>query len=254
MSNFDITKEETEKIFKEMIAPQTIGDISPQKLKQAFILGGQPGSGKSAFAREILKRDNNIVFINGDDLRAYHPKYYFYLKENDVEAADMTQAVCNYWIESLIEECVRQNLNFIIEGTMRKKEVPLKTASMLYNAGYIVNLVVISTPYELSLLSLDRRYKELKRLGQPARFTKKESHDEAYQNIESTLTDLISSKLFKRLFVYKRNFSGFEENIFDIEQKDQALRNFKDGRTRLIEDKEKNIPFVLENDLKITIK
>lgn len=254
MNNFDITKEEAGKIFKEMIIPQIVGTISPQEIRQAFILGGQPGSGKSAFAREILKINKGMVFINGDDLRAYHPKYYFYLKENDVEAADMTQAVCNFWIESLIEECIRQNLNFIIEGTMRKKEVPMKTASILHNAGYVINLVVISTPYELSLLSLDRRYKELKRLGQPARFTKKESHDEAYQNIENTLADLISSQMFKRFFVYKRNLSGFEENIFNAEQKEQILQSFKDGRTRIVEDKEKELPFTDNNNLKISTK
>ena len=98
------------------------------------------------------------------------------------------------------------------------------------------------------------RYKELKRLGQPARFTKKESHDEAYQNIENTLADLISSQMFKRFFVYKRNLSGFEENIFNAEQKEQILQSFKDGRTRIVEDKEKELPFTDNNNLKISTK
>lgn len=127
----------------------------------------------SAFARKILSSNKNIVFINGDDLRAFHPKYYLYLKENDVEAADMTQAVCNFWIESLIKECIARGINFIVEGTMRKKETPLKTAELLKNAGYFANLVAIATPYEVSLNSIKHRYKELKRLGLPTRYTKK---------------------------------------------------------------------------------
>ena len=122
IKNFDISEKEAVEIFEEMIIPQIIGNISPETKKEAFILGGQPGSGKSAFAREILKTNNNLVFINGDDLRAYHPKYYFYLKENDIEAADLTQAVCNFWIEKLINECITRNLNFIVEGTMREKK------------------------------------------------------------------------------------------------------------------------------------
>lgn len=230
MNSFDITKEDAEKIFEEMIVPQTIGDISPQKTKQAFILGGQPGSGKSSFAREILKKNDNIVFVNGDDLRAYHPKYYFYLKENDTEAADMTQSVSNFWIESLIRECVQRELDFIVEGTMRKKEVPLQTALLLVNAGYEVNLAVISAPYELSLSSLEYRYNELKKLGQPARFTKKESHDQAFQNIEETLLDLVESDLFQRFFVCKRRVGGFEENVFGREQKENVLQSFREGR------------------------
>lgn len=106
-------------------------------------------------------------------MRAFHPKYYLYLKENDVEAADMTQAVCNFWIESLIKECIARGINFIVEGTMRKKETPLKTAELLKNAGYFANLVAIATPYEVSLNSIKHRYKELKRLGLPTRYTKK---------------------------------------------------------------------------------
>jgi len=244
MSDFDIPRDDAEKIFKEMIIPQIVGDISQQETKQAYILGGQPGSGKSAFAREILRSNNNIVFINGDDLRAYHPRYYFYLKDNDKEAADMTQSVCNFWIESLLNECMEKGLDFIVEGTMRKKEVPMKTALTSRDAGYDVNLVVISTPYDLSLSSIDHRYSELKRLGQPARFTKKESHDEAFNNIEETLSDLIDSDLFKRFLIYKRLPGGFEEAIFETNQKGKVLQSFKEGRLRLVEDQEKERPFV----------
>lgn len=241
MTNMDIEKETAEKIFKEMIIPQIIGNALPEEKKQAFILGGQPGSGKSSFAREVLKVNKNIVFINGDDLRAYHPKYYFYLKENDKEAADMTQAVCNYWIESLIQECIVRSLDFIVEGTMRKTDVPMRTATMLHEAGYFINLVVISTPYELSLKSLEYRYQELKKLGQPARFTKRDSHDEAYRNLEGTLVSLFESQLFKRFFVYTRDYSGFKESIFEVGEQGEALQIFKEGRSDLLDNRERHV-------------
>lgn len=186
MNNFDISQEEVLSIFEEMIVPQMTNGISQQEVKQAFLLGGQPGSGKSAFARELIKVNKNIVFINGDDLRAYHPKYYFYLKDNDVEAADMTQTVCNFWVESLIQECVNRGLDF--------------------------------------------RYKELKKLGQPARFTKKESHDEAFRNIEGTLLELINSDLFKRFYIYQRFTTELKESIFEVGQKNEVLECFKEGR------------------------
>lgn len=247
MNSFDLTKEEAEEIFREIIIPQITGNIHPEQTKQAYVLGGQPGSGKSAFARELIKINKNIVFINGDDLRSYHPKYFLYLKENDIEAADLTQAVCNFWIESLIEECIKVNLNFIVEGTMRRKEVPLQTAKKLHDSGYDVNLAVVSTPYELSLLSLDYRYKELKRLGQPARFTKKESHDEAYGNLESNVTELVASGLFNKIYIYKRNPDGFEENVFNSEQREFILKSFTEGRHRSLEDKEKKGTFFDES-------
>ena len=228
MNKFNLPKTEAKKILKEMIIPQITDGIIPSSNKEAFILGGQPGSGKSAFAREILKTNRNMVFINGDDLRAYHPKYYFYLKENDVEAADLTQSVCNFWIEELVRECIKKDLNFIIEGTMRKIEAPLKTSRETKENGYDLNLVAISTPYELSLLSLEYRYFEVKKLEGFARYTKKESHDEAYHNIENTLRELSDSGLFKKFFIYQRFAEGFKENIFEASEKQKMLEIFKD--------------------------
>lgn len=240
MNNFDIPQEEVDKIFKEMIIPQILYGVTPSVKKEALILGGQPGSGKSACAREILKLDNNIVFINGDDLRAYHPKYYFYLKENDIEAADMTQPVSNFWIEELIKECIQRRLSMIIEGTMRNKNVPMTTARILKDNNYNINLAVVSAPYEISLMSLEYRYKELKRLGEFGRYTKKESHDEAFKNINGTLIELSNSGFFNKFYVYNRVLNGFKENVFESFQKEEMLKIFNDGRTRLVENSEKD--------------
>ena len=114
------------------------------------------------------------------------------------------------------------------------------TAKILKENNYHVNLVTISTPYELSLLSLEYRYNELKKLGIPARYTKKESHDEAYKNIKNTVLELSNSNLFDRFYVYSRTLNSFKENIFEASQKDEILEVFEKGRIRLVEDKEKN--------------
>lgn len=241
MYEFDLSPEEAKKILYEMIVPQATSGIVSSEKKMAFVLGGQPGSGKSAFAREILQKDKNLVFINGDDLRAYHPKYYFYLRENDIEAADKTQAVCSYWIESLVSECIKRNLSFIIEGTMRNTEGPLRTAQEATEYGYSLNLVAIATPYELSLISIDRRYQEIKKLEGFARYTKKESHDEAFNKIEHTFKALSDSGLFERILIYKRFAGGFKEQTFPENEKEQALAEFQEGRRRLVDEEEREM-------------
>jgi hypothetical protein len=133
---------------------------------------------------------------------------------------------------------------------MRTKEAPLATAKMLKDSDYSVNLVVVSTPYELSLLSLKYRYNELKRLGGIARYTKKSSHDEAYENIESTLKALSGNGLFQKFYVYQRIADGFKENAFGPEQKEKMLETFNAGRNRQLEDQEKKPVHFVNSEIK----
>jgi UDP-N-acetylglucosamine kinase len=160
-TNFDISEEEVRKIFTEILLPETIEGIVPNSRKEAVILGGQPGSGKSALARILLQKNSNMVFINGDDIRAYHPKYFAYLKENDIEAADKTQKVCNFWIEQLVIECIKKELDFIVEGTLRTSSGPLDTAKKAHENGYAVSMALVATTKEESLATLAIRKKKV---------------------------------------------------------------------------------------------
>ncbi|MBR5676338.1 MAG: zeta toxin family protein, partial [Neisseriaceae bacterium] len=42
---------------------------------QGFVLGGQPGAGKSNLLKQIENRLNgNVLIINADEFRRYHPQ------------------------------------------------------------------------------------------------------------------------------------------------------------------------------------
>ncbi len=243
-NNFDITKEKADFIFEEVVFPLLSSGIDKSENKKAYIIGGQPGSGKSAFAELLLSQDGNLVFINGDDLRTYHPTYDSYLRENDQEAADMTQAVCNYWIESAIQKCLENGLSFIVEGTMRTTNAPLLTAKKAKEYGYGVYGCVIATPYDLSLASINYRYSEGKRLKDFVRYTKKESHDEAFTNLPRTVENLINSELFANFLVYKRLDGSFESRV-GLNEKQEIINSLNEGRRRELTERE--FSFVRDN-------
>ena len=231
----DIEKIEADKIFEDRILELT-KNIDTQVEPKAYVLGGQPGSGKSAYAREILLKDDSFVFINGDDLREYHPNYYMYLRRDDKNAADLTQSVVNYWIEKLITYCFDKKLNIIVEGTMRSQSVPLKTVEILLAANYNVSVVVLAVPYELSLASMNFRYTETKKLVGHARYSKKESHDEAYKNLPDSLKAILDQNLFEEFVVVERVGEEIYPKTFTKENKSEIESYFFSSRNREIKE------------------
>ncbi|WP_250644835.1 zeta toxin family protein [Capnocytophaga endodontalis] len=73
----------------------------------AFILGGQPASGKSGLAKAILRQfpDKDFLFVNGDIYREFHPKANELIKYTDSYSAE-TQIFSNFFTEALIQEAI----------------------------------------------------------------------------------------------------------------------------------------------------
>ncbi len=96
MNKFELPKKDKREIFDTFIFPNITRGVRVSKNPQAYILGGQPAAGKSHFVKKVLENNKDIVVINGDDFRGYHPNYYFLLKNQEEHAADLTQKDINY--------------------------------------------------------------------------------------------------------------------------------------------------------------
>ncbi|HET2551749.1 TPA: zeta toxin family protein, partial [Streptococcus pneumoniae] len=64
-------------------------------------------------------------------------------------------------VEYLVTELSHFEYNLLIEGTLRTIDVPKKTAQLLKNKGYKVQLALIAAKPKLSYLSTLIRYEEL---------------------------------------------------------------------------------------------
>lgn len=226
-----LSTSELDVIFSNKIYPELIFEKSRGSKKEAAIIGGQPGSGKSSAVSLLLNENPNFVFINGDDFREFLPGYKELTRTDPDNAADLSQYAVNFLVEKAIDKCMQEGVSLIVEGTMRVPGTSLKTALMLKESGYTITFVLVSTPYELSLESIRTRYNESVKLFGAGRSVKIESHDEAFAGIKKTILVLFNANVAERFVVINRlQNSTLEFHEFNPENETEILQQFNKNR------------------------
>lgn len=200
--------------FSELDVKKTIDTISeflikgkvPGKNPRVYILGGQPGAGKTALQNVLLKKEHyNAIVINGDEYRKFIP-YHDEMRELTGDRyAYYTQKFANRITEGLIERLGNQAYNLIIEGTLRNKEVALSTSRMLQNKGYMSELSVLAVNKEISYYSTKLRAELLQELGEVGRMTPTDNHNEVVRKLPENVSAIYKTQTFDNITVYNRH-------------------------------------------------
>lgn len=186
----------------------------PVDRPQAIILGGQPGAGKSGLL-EASKHDfadQNVVTINGDELRYYHPQYRAIQKADERRFAELTDPHARLWTKQLFDRTIDTHRNVVFEGTMREVGPITETMRRLRRAGYFVVARVIAASARDSMAGIHRRYEEQKAAKGFGRWSNVQAHDEAYQGMPVTVECIEQHQLADRLEVYDRRGRAIYEN------------------------------------------
>lgn len=185
----------------EQLKDQLLSVKPAHSIPTAYILGGQPSSGKSSLAKIAQTEEPNLLLINGDEYRVHHPRYDELLSD-PIAFSRETQIFSNVFTEGLIAEAIRNRLSVSVEGTMRRSEVVADTAKQFKKAGYKVELICISAPYEFTAINLFSRFAgEVQSLGN-GRLADFESHHQACIGIPKTLDDAYEDKNIDRIRLY----------------------------------------------------
>jgi len=188
--------------------------LAPVEHPRAVLLGGQSGAGKTRlhgiFRDEF---DSNVVVINGDEYRKSHPRFDLLQQAYGDQAVERTAAWSGNMTEALIDALSKLSYNQIIEGTLRTSAVPMKTANLLRDRGYGVSLALMAVKPEISLISCQIRYEEMRLAGTTPRATDPEHHKRIVDEIVGNLGTLESSELFDEIFLYTRT----GERIYPVE-------------------------------------
>ena len=239
-----------------------LSDLTPQEKPLAFILGGQPASGKSKLAKEFIGKfsNDNILFVNGDIYREFHPNRQE-LINNPLSYSKETQIFSNVFTENLIREAIENKYNIMVEGTMRNPQVPYNTAKMFKENGYEVEILAISAPSVFTELGLYNRYQEEINFQGWGRLAEIESHNSAVSGILASLDLLYNEKAVDKIHLYsyqaEKHIVSFslqnnEWNIDDlpsnyiIDAREIQLQR-KENITKLIERGENTLSQISDN-------
>ncbi len=188
------------KIFEENKA-EILRNIYSVDKPTAYILGGQPAVGKSNLATIIKQQEKNILVVNGDDYRIYHPDFDI-LSKDPISFPMKTQEFSNTFTESLIKEAIDNKFNVSIEGTMRRPEIVKRTAEMFHNAGFKVEALCISAPIEYSEINSFSRYIDSVELRGTGRLADMNSLKDAFEGVPKTLDTLHQQGIVNKIRLF----------------------------------------------------
>lgn len=199
----------TEEQFEERLQ-KNIKRISKNKLAVespiAFLLGGQPGSGKTSLRSVIFEEtQGNVIVIDNDTFKQQHPNFDELVKLYKKDIVKYVTPYSNRMTEELIRHLSDKGYNLVIEGTGRTTDVPIQTATMLKSKGYKTKMYVMAVPKIKSYLSTIERY-ETMYIDEPltARATPKQAHDIVTKNLPINLEILYTAGIFSDIRLYNR--------------------------------------------------
>ncbi len=204
--NWKLDDNQHERVYRR-IERERFGDSTPVENHQVVITGGQPGSGKSKLleqAKELFS-DGNVVVINGDDLRNFHPHAREILKHDDRKFAERTDPDSREWTKKLFERAIETRRNIVFESTMREAGPISKTMKLLRESGYRLTARVVATHERYSITGIFRRYEEQKAAKGYGRWSELSSHDAGYVGMPETVEYIEKQGLVDRLEVYTRS-------------------------------------------------
>jgi UDP-N-acetylglucosamine kinase len=198
--------------------------------KTLIMIGGQPGSGKSSLINAIKNKfDGDVVVLNSDDVKAFHPEYENMLRDNPDKADEQVQDYSNHVIKLLKKHLVANGYNVLVEGTLRNSDTPLKAAQEFKDSGYKVEVHILSVNEHESWIRCINRYEMDVDKNGYGRSVTKDYHDNAYKNIPTTLKDVINSNHFDNIIIYDREGKEIE----NIQNKSQIITKYMHSRENI---------------------
>ena len=214
MAAGEVSKYAMESAYKD-VERDALARTESQEHPKAILLGGQPGSGKSALAAEAAREfrgNGGAVVIDADRMREENPRYKQLSKEDPQNAADRTHKEAGEWATRLTMAAVDGRRNLVVDGTMRSPENIRELTNRLKENGYEVEARVMAVNPETSMTRARLRFEEQVAERGTGRFVNREQHDAAYTGMVESVRTLEREKLADTVRLYDANQRPVYEN------------------------------------------
>lgn len=197
-------------IFHDQLYPRWFSHLrQPHAMPRVIFVGGQPGVGKSVHERAITealreREPDTVVEINGDDYRAFHPRYWEHMQQDDVSAAAKIDNDNSRFIEMAIQASLAIRCHAVVEGTFRQPAVVTKTADTYRQAEYASEAILLAVHPILSELGILQRYTEQKIIAPYARYSSPEAHQAAVAGIPTAISEIITKASVDKLSIVEK--------------------------------------------------
>ena len=206
-----VDKETKDAIIDKLWYEISSQNLTSQPSPKAYILGGQPGAGKSTSTDKLEEQYNdNIVTVDLDEYRDQHPNYEALYERYGKELSSYTHEFAGEIKEEIQKRAIDAKYNIIIDGTLGNVERAEQLIDGLKKEGYQVEVLIHTCPKEVSWQSVNERYEDALTAGEIPRFVPKIVHDKIVEALPTNADKLSQSKQIESLTVHNR-----QEKIYD---------------------------------------
>lgn len=196
-----------------------------------------PGSGKTGLNGYACAQfdDSNVVIINSDELKPFHPRIDELAKKYPQYYTKVTNQESNFWTDNLFDATIANKYNVIFEGTGRNLKLLEKMMHKMQGYKIIVRGMAVN---EMNcLMSIIERYEGQVRQKNWGRLVMLNHFYKAYEEMLDNIQAIEQSGLADIVEVYTRGESPSKPlRIYNSRNKE-----FKDARTAVIVGRQEDI-------------
>ena len=199
---------------------------------KAIILGGQPGAGKGSLA-DVAKDQfqGDVVIIDPDALRDYHPNVESFRSTNPYTWSGRTHADASRWADELREAVVAEKKNFIFDTTLSNGPWTTDLIKDLQAKGYEIEVRVVAAHKLESELGVDQRFSRSLDAKGNARYVPEAARDAIYNKVPANL-DIIHAQTDVPIRIFNREGTELYDSRHDARSPGSVLEESREAHLK----------------------